>query len=378
MTSVAVVTEIKADEHRVGLTPTGARELVARGHRVLVQAGAGTGSSIPDDAYVAQGAVIVPDAAAAFARADVVVKVKEPQATEIALLRPGQVLFAYLHLAPDPEQTRGLIGSGATCIAYETVTDRHGRLPLLAPMSEVAGQIAAQAGAFMLMKPMRGRGTLLGRVPGVPAARVVVIGGGVAGRNAAEVAHGLGGSVTVLDRSIDRLRELAAAWGNRIETVFSSELTIEQLLPDADLVVGAVLVAGARAPWVIRREHLGLMKPGAVLVDISIDQGGCVETSRPTTHSQPTFAVDGVLHYCVANMPGAVPNTSTYALTNATLPYLAALCDKGAAAALRDDPGFMDGLSVAGGRLTSEPVAAAQGLDWTDPRAALEQGLRAA
>ncbi|MFN8110879.1 MAG: alanine dehydrogenase [Thermoleophilia bacterium] len=371
MTTVGVVTEIKPDEHRVGLTPAGARELVARGHRVLVQRGAGMGSAIADAEYTAQGAEIFPDAGGVFAAAELVVKVKEPQPAEIASLRPGQVLFTYLHLAPDPDQTRGLIRSGATCIAYETVTDRHGRLPLLAPMSEVAGQIAVQAGAFMLMRPMGGRGALLGRVPGVAAGRVMVIGGGVAGQNAAEVARGLGASVVVLDRSIERLRELDALWDGRIETIHSSALTIENLLPQMDLVIGAVLVAGARAPWVIRRPQLATMRRGGVLVDISIDQGGCFETSRATTHSAPTYEVDGVLHYCVANMPGAVPATSTYAHTNATLPYLLRLCDEGVTAALRSDPGLMRGLAVVGGHLVSEPVATSQGLAWMPPEAAL-------
>src|SRR4051794_29054050 len=357
MTIVGVPTEIKADEHRVGLTPTGVRELVARGHRVVVQAGAGEGSAIADADYTAQGATIAPDADAVFAAAELVVKVKEPQPVEIARLRPGQVLFTYLHLAPDAELTAGLVASGATCIAYETVTDARGRLPLLAPMSEVAGKIATQAGAFVLEKPMGGRGMLLGGVPGVAAGRVMVIGGGVVGQNAAEVAIGMGAEVYVLDRDIDRLRELEFLLNNRASTVFSSALAVEQLLPEVDLVIGAVLVHGAKAPRIITREQLSLMKRNAVLVDVSNDQGGCFETSRPTTHSEPTYEVDGVTHYCVANMPGAVPIPSTYALTNATLPYLLKLCDLGVRGALRSEPGFLDGLATAAGRLTSEPVA---------------------
>jgi len=375
MAFIGVPAEIKTDEHRVGLTPAGVRELVARGHEVVVQAGAGEGSAIADAAYAAQGATILPDADRVFAAADVVVKVKEPQTVEVDRLRAGQILFTYLHLAPDPQLTAGLLASGATCIAYETVTDASGRLPLLAPMSEVAGKIATQAGAFMLEKPMGGRGMLLGGVPGVAAGRVMVIGGGVVGQNAAQVAIGMGAEVYVLDRNIDRLRDLETMLGNRASTVYASTLGIEQLLPEVDLVIGAVLVHGARAPRVITREHLALMKQNAVLVDVSIDQGGCFETSRPTTHSDPTYEVDGVTHYCVANMPGAVPITSTYALTNATLPYVVKLCDLGVLGALQSDPGFLDGLATFAGRLTSAPVALDQGLDWTPPAEALERDL---
>jgi len=307
-----------------------------------------------------------------FAEADLIVKVKEPQPPEVARLRPGQVLFTYLHLAPDAELTAALVDSGATAIAYETVTDRHGRLPLLAPMSEVAGKIATQAGAFMLEKPMGGRGMLLGGVPGVAAGRVMVLGGGVVGQNAAEIAIGMGAEVYVLDRSIDRLRKLEFVLNNRASTVYSSALAIEQLLPEVDLVIGAVLVQGAKAPRLITRAQLGLMKRNAVLVDVSIDQGGCFETSRATTHSDPTYEVDGVTHYCVANMPGAVPITSTYALTNATLPYLVKLCDLGVHDALTTDPGFLAGLAAIGGRLTSEPVARDQEREFTSPAEALE------
>jgi alanine dehydrogenase len=370
---VGVPTEIKIDEARVALTPAGARELAQRGHEVLVQAGAGAGSAISDDAFRAQGAEIVPDAAAVFARADLVVKVKEPQPSEVELLEPRHTLFTYLHLAPARELTAGLLASGATCIAYETVTDAAGRLPLLAPMSEVAGKLAGQSGAFMLGKPLGGRGLLLGGVPGVAAGRVMVIGGGVVGQNAATIALGLGAEVYLYDRSLDRLRELEVAFGGRVSTCYASTLEIEQRLPEVDLVVGAVLVRGARAPHVISREQLALMKAGAVLVDVSIDQGGCFETSHPTTHTDPTYEVDGISHYCVANMPGAVPVTSTSALTNATLPYLIELAEQGPRAALAADPGFAAGLNVAAGKVTERAVARDQGLEWTSPEEALAE-----
>jgi alanine dehydrogenase len=363
--NVGVPTEIKADEYRVALTPSGVRELTDRGHSVCVQAGAGEGSAITDEHYVAQGATIVPDADAVFAEADLIVKVKEPQPAEVARLEPRHTLFTYLHLAPDPELTRGLLDSGATCIAYETVTDARGRLPLLAPMSEVAGKIATQAGAFMLEKPLGGRGLLLGGVPGVAAGKVMVIGGGVVGQNAAEIAIGLGAETYVYDRNIDRLRELEVLLNGRCSTCFASTLEIEQRLPDMDLVIGAVLIHGAKAPWVIRRSQLQMMKRNAVIVDVSIDQGGCFETSKPTTHSDPTYEVDGITHYCVANMPGAVPVTSTYALTNATMPFVVKLAEEGVHRALAADPGFMDGLNVAAGKLTYEPVARDQGLEYT-------------
>ena len=363
---VGVPTEIKADEYRVALTPSGVRELNDRGHEVVVQSGAGEGSSISDADYAAQGAQILPDADAVFAEAELIVKVKEPQPEEVARLEPRHTLFTYLHLAPDPEQTRGLLESGATAIAYETVEDARGRLPLLAPMSEVAGKVATQAGAFMLEKPLGGRGLLLGGVPGVPPGRVMVIGGGVVGLAAAQIAIGMGAETYVLDRSIDRLRELDVIVGNRCSTVFSSTLSIEQLLPEVDLVIGAVLVHGAKAPRVISRQQLELMKPHAVLVDVSIDQCGWFETSRPTTHSDPTYDVDGVTHYCVANMPGAVPITSTFALTNATMPYVVRLADRGLQALL-DDRGFLAGLNVCAGRLTCAPVADEQGLAAADP-----------
>jgi alanine dehydrogenase len=368
---VGVPTEIKTDEYRVALTPSGVRELTDRGHDVVVQAGAGEGSAIADDAYAAQGARIVADADAVFDQAELIVKVKEPQPPEVTRLTPRHTLFTYLHLAPDPELTRGLMDSGATCIAYETVTDEHGRLPLLAPMSEVAGKIATQAGAFMLEKPLGGRGLLLGGVPGVAAGKVMVIGGGVVGQNAAEIAIGLGAETYVYDRNIDRLRELEVLLNGRCSTCFASTLEIEQRLPDVDLVIGAVLVHGARAPHVIRRSQLALMKRNAVMVDVSIDQGGCFETSRATTHSDPTYEVDGITHYCVTNMPGAVPVTATYALTNATMPFVVRLAEEGVQPALESDPVFMAGLNVAAGKVTYEPVARDQGLDFTPPGDAL-------
>ncbi len=368
---VGVPSEIKTDEYRVALTPAGVRELADRGHRVFVQAGAGEGSGIADEAYAEQGAEIAPDAVAVFADAEMIVKVKEPQPEEVARLQSRHTLFTYLHLAPDAVLTQGLADSGATCIAYETVEDRHGRLPLLAPMSEVAGKIATQAGAFILEKPLGGRGILLGGVPGVPAAKVKIIGGGVVGMNAAFIAIGMEADVTVFDRNIDRLRDLDLAFGGRADTCFSSTLAVEEHLREADLVIGAVLVAGARAPHVVTREQLKLMKRHAVLVDVSIDQGGCFETSRATTHSAPTYEEEGITHYCVANMPGAVPVTSTWALTNATMPYVVKLADQGVNRALGADPGFMLGLNVAGGQVTYEPVARDQQLAYVAPDDAL-------
>jgi alanine dehydrogenase len=358
---VGVPTEVKSDEYRVAITPAGVRELVEHGHRLLIQRGAGEGSAIADADFEAQGASIVPDAAAVFSEAEMVMKVKEPQPPEVEMLREGQTLFTYLHLAPDPELTRGLQRSGATCVAYETVEDRHGRLPLLAPMSEVAGKIATQAGAFFLEKPLGGRGILLGGVPGVAAANVMVIGGGAVGFNAASIAIGMEADVFVFDVSLDKLRELDVAFAGRASTVYSSTLAIEEMLPRADLVIGAVLVHGAKAPHIIRREQLKLMRKNAVLVDVAIDQGGCFETSKPTTHGDPTFEVEGITHYCVANMPGAVPITATYALTNATLPYAVALADHGVDGATARDPGLALGLNVAGGEVTHRAVAEAVG-----------------
>jgi alanine dehydrogenase len=374
---VGVPTEIKEDEYRVALTPVGARELAEHGHDVLVQAGAGEGSAIADPAYEAQGARIVPDAASVFEAADMVLKVKEPQPPEVEMLRPEHTLFTYLHLAPAPDLTRGLQESGATCVAYETVEDSHGRLPLLAPMSEIAGKIATQAGAFFLEKPLGGRGILLGGVPGVAAATVMIIGGGAVGMNAAFIAIGMEADVFVYDVSIDRLRELDVAFGGRASTVYSSTLAIEEMLPRADLVIGAVLVHGARAPSVVRRKKLSLMKNQAVLVDVAIDQGGCFETSHPTTHRDPVFEVDGITHYCVANMPGAVPITATYALTNATLPYVLALADHGVAGAARRDPGLRLGVNVAAGRVTHPAVAEGVGVEHTPVEEVLDQRQKA-
>jgi alanine dehydrogenase len=358
---VGVPSEIKADEYRVAITPAGVRELSVRGHDVLVQAGAGEGSAMADEQFEAQGARIAADAGAVFAQAELLLKVKEPQPEEVRMLREGQALFTYLHLAAEPELARALQESGATCIAYETVEEEDGRLPLLAPMSEVAGKIATQAGAFMLEKPLGGRGILLGGVPGVAAATVLVIGGGVVGMNAAFIAIGMQADVFVFDRSIDRLRELEVAFGGRASTVYSSTLAIEEMLPSADLVIGAVLVPGARAPLTITGEQLRLMKKHAVLVDVSIDQGGCFQSSHPTTHSNPTFEVEGITHYCVSNMPGAVPITSTYALTNATLPYVIELADWGVERALARDSALQLGLNVAAGEITHTAVAAALG-----------------
>src|SRR3954463_4070353 len=369
---VGVPTEIKSDEYRVALTPAGVRGLVAHGHSVVVQSGAGDGSGITDADYVSQGAEILPDADAVFAAADMIVKVKEPQPEEVARLEPRHVLFTYLHLAPDAELTQGLLDSGATCIAYETVEDTRGRLPLLAPMSEVAGKIATQAGAFMLEKPLGGRGILLGGVPGVPAAKVKVIGGGVVGMNAAFIAIGMEADVTVFDRNIDRLRELDIAFGGRADTCFASTLAIEEHLVEADLVIGAVLVAGARAPHVITREQLRLMKRHAVLVDVSIDQGGCFETSRPTTHSNPTYEVDGITHYWVRNSPGGVPITSPFALTTAPLPYVTELADHGVREAIARDPGLRGGVNVAPGRVTHPAVAQGVGMPFTPVEEALQ------
>jgi alanine dehydrogenase len=369
---VGVVTEIKDDEYRVALTPAGARELAEHGHEVLIEAGAGEGSAIPDAEYLAQRARIAPDAAEVFGEADMVLKVKEPQSEEVELLRPEQTLFTYLHLAPMPGLTEALRESGATCIAYETVEDEQGRLPLLAPMSEIAGKLATQSGAFFLEKPLGGRGILLGGVPGVAPANVMIIGGGAVGLNAAFIAVGMEADVFVLDVDIDRLREIDLALAGRCSTVYSSTLAVEEMLPRADLVIGAVLVHGARAPHVVRRDQLSLMRRHAVLVDVAIDQGGCFETSRPTTHHDPTFEVDGVIHYCVANMPGAVPISSTFALTNATLPYVLALADRGVAEAARRDPGLRLGINIAGGRVTHPAVAEAVEVGYTPPEQVLD------
>ncbi len=361
---IGVPKEIKIHEYRVGLVPAGVRELIDAGHQVVVQTGAGSGIGFDDDAYKAAGAGIAATARDVFAEADLVIKVKEPQIAECRMLKPNQVLFTYLHLAADPAQARALIDSGATCIAYETVTAPDNSLPLLTPMSEVAGRMSIQVGANALQKANGGSGVLLGGVPGVAPAKVVILGGGVSGTHAAEMAVGLRADVTVVDRSVKRLRELSSQFGNQLSTMYSTALTIEALVRDADLVVGAVLIAGAAAPKLVTHAMIKRMKPGSVLVDIAIDQGGCFETSRPTTHAEPTFVLDGVIHYCVTNMPGAVPRTSTFALTNATLPYVRALADCGWRSALVKDVGLARGLNVHAGQVTHEAVAAALGLDY--------------
>lgn len=364
---IGVPKEIKVREYRVGLTPDGAAELTRAGHEVLVQTGAGEGVGFSDKAYEAAGAKIAPDAKAVFAGAELIVKVKEPQPSETAMLTPDHVLFTYLHLAPDPVQAEGLRKSGCIAIAYETVTDSDGRLPLLKPMSEVAGRMSIQVGAHCLEKTQGGRGMLLGGVPGVPPARVVILGGGVAGTHAAEMAAGARADVTVFDRSVKRLAELDAIFAGRIKTAFSTPAAVEKAVIEADLVIGAVLIPGAAAPKLVTRAMLKQMKDGAVLVDIAIDQGGCFETSKATTHDDPTFIVDGVVHYCVANMPGAVARTSTFALTNATLPFTLALANKGAKAALNADAHLARGLNVAHGEITYEPVAKDLGVPYVKP-----------
>jgi len=354
---VGVPREIKNHEYRVGLTPDSVRELKLHGHDIMVETEAGLGIGASDEEYRAAGAAVVDSAEEIFARAGVIVKVKEPQAGERRMLREGQVLFTYLHLAPDPEQTRDLVDSGAVCIAYETVTDGKGGLPLLAPMSQVAGRMSIQAGAHCLERAQGGEGVLLGGVPGVPPAKVVVIGGGVVGENAILMALGMGADVTVLDRNVEVLGRLDRRFGSSLKTAFSTRAALEQYVTDADLVIGAVLIKGAAAPKLINRDMLGRMRPGAVLVDVAIDQGGCFETSRPTTHAEPTYFVDGIVHYCVANMPGAVPRTSTHALNNVTLPYVLALADKGYKQALLENPNFREGLNICKGRITEPAVA---------------------
>ena len=360
--------EIKPQEFRVGMTPNAAMEAVAHGHEVLIETGAGVGAGFPDADYVAAGARIIGTAAEVFATADMIVKVKEPQAGERKMLREGQLLFTYLHLAPDPEQTHDLLASGCTAIAYETVTDRSGGLPLLAPMSEVAGRLAPQVGAWTLQKANGGRGVLMGGVPGVGPARVLVLGGGVVGTHAARIAAGMGADVTVLDRSLPRLRYLDDVFGGLFKTGYSSAGLLAELLPQADMVVGAVLIPGAAAPKLITRKQLGVMKPGSVLVDVAIDQGGCFETSRATTHQDPIYVVDGIMHYCVANMPGAVARTSTLALGNATMPFMLALADKGWKRACAEDPHLLAGLNVHAGQLTYAAVGEALGIATVDPK----------
>ncbi len=364
---IGVPTETKIHEYRVGLTPSSARELAAHGHEVLVQAGAGAGIGAADAAYEKAGARVVGTADEVFSAADMVVKVKEPQPAEIRRLRPGQVLFTYLHLAPDPAQAKGLLESGAVCIAYETVTKAGGGLPLLAPMSEVAGRMSIQAGAHCLEKSQGGMGTLLGGVAGVAPAKIVILGAGVVGTNAAQMAVGSGAAVVVIDRDIDALRRMDRLLGARAVTIHSNRDNVESHVRSADLVIGGVLIPGAAAPKLVTRALVAQMKPGAVVVDVAIDQGGCFETSRPTTHAEPTFVVDGVVHYCVANMPGAVPRTSTYALNNATLPFALQLADLGWKRALRENPHLAAGLNVCEGRLTHPEVGQALGLAWQAP-----------
>ena len=369
---IGVPKEIKVHEYRVGLTPAGVRELCGHGHQVIVQTQAGGGIGLSDAQYVAAGAQIVGDAKEIFARAEMVVKVKEPQPVECKMLREGQLLFTYLHLAPDPEQTKGLVASGCVAIAYETVTDGRGGLPLLAPMSEVAGRMSIQAGAHAMEKAQGGNGVLLGGVPGVAPADVIVIGGGVVGYNAARIAVGMGASVTILDRSLPRLNWLDTTFDGRLRTLFSTADALENAVIHSDLVIGAVLVPGAAAPKLVTRAMLKKMQPGAVVVDVAIDQGGCFETSRATTHQNPTYVEEGVVHYCVANMPGGVAHTSTFALTNATLPYAIALADKGYKKALLDDPNLREGLNVHLGRVTYKAVAEALGYDYISPQEALK------
>ncbi|WP_237155061.1 alanine dehydrogenase [Oryzibacter oryziterrae] len=368
---VGVPKEIKDHEDRVGLVPSSVRELVAAGHKVMVETNAGRGIAVDDAAYAAAGAVIVDSADEVFAKADMVVKVKEPQAVERKKLREGQILFTYLHLAPDPEQTRDLLASGATCVAYETVTAANGMLPLLAPMSEVAGRMAPQVGAAALENANGGMGILLGGVPGVLPAKVVILGAGVAGTNATLVAQGMGADVTVVDRSLDALRRIVASFGSRVKTAHSNAETIAQLVTDADLVISTVLVPGAAAPKLISRKLISEMKKGSAFVDVAIDQGGASETSKATTHSNPTYIIDGVVHYCVANMPGGVARTSTFALNNATLPFTLALANKGWKAALKDDIHLANGLNVHAGKLTYKAVADALGLAYTSTASVL-------
>jgi alanine dehydrogenase len=371
---VGVPSEIKVHEYRVGLTPGAVREYVAAGHTVVVQSGAGAGIMASDEVYRAAGAEIAATAKEIFAGCDMIVKVKEPQPTEWVQLRAGQLLFTYLHLAPDPEQAKGLIASGCTAIAYETVTDDRGTLPLLAPMSEVAGRLAIEAAGEAMRRSEGGAGILLGGVPGVPAGRVAVLGGGVVGTHAARMAVGLGAEVTIIDRSISRLRQLDEMFNGRVRTRYSTLETIDHEISIADAVIGAVLIPGASAPRLVTREMLKRMKPGSVLVDVAIDQGGCFETSRPTTHAEPTYVVDGIIHYCVANMPGAVPQTSAAALNNATLPYGLALANKGIAAlesSTETGRGLLAGLNVHEGKVTSRAVAESLNLDFVAPENAL-------
>lgn len=368
---IGVPKEIKNHEYRVGMTPASVREVIQHGHSVYVEQNAGNGIGFTDDDYAAAGATVLNTAAEVFAKAEMIVKVKEPLAVERAMLREGQILFTYLHLAPDLPQTQDLIKSKAICIAYETVTDARGGLPLLAPMSEVAGRMSIQAGARALEKSMAGRGMLLGGVPGVAPAKVVIIGGGMVGTNAAQMAVGLGADVTVLDRSVDVLRRINSQFNGAVKAIYSTVDALEQEVLAADLVIGGVLVPGAAAPKLVTADHIRRMKPGSAIVDVAIDQGGCVETSKPTTHAEPTYIVDDVVHYCVANMPGAVPRTSTFALNNATLPFIIRLANKGYKQALLDDRHLMNGLNVLNGHVTNQSVAEALGFPYVAPETAL-------
>ena len=368
---IGVPKEIKNHEYRIGLTPGGVHELVVNGHKVLVENNGGADIGFDNEQYIAAGATIVDTAEAIFAAADMIIKVKEPQPNECKMLRAGQILFTYLHLAPDPKQTQLLVESGATCIAYETVTDNQAGLPLLAPMSEVAGRMSIQAGAHHLEKAQGGLGSLLGGVPGVAPAKVLIIGGGVVGTQAARMAIGMGADVTILDRSLPRLRQLDVEFSGKLRCIYSTAASIEQYALEADLVIGAVLIPGAAAPKLLTREIISQMKKGAVIVDVAIDQGGCFETSKATTHEQPTYIVDGVVHYCVANMPGGVARTSTMALTNATLPFALALANKGAKKALLDDPHLLNGLNVHKGQVTYKAVADVLSYDYGNPKALL-------
>lgn len=370
---IGVPKEVKIHEYRVGMTPAGVRELTRRGHTVYVENNCGLGVGLHNRDFETAGAQVLPSAQDVFSQADMVVKVKEPQAHECKMLREGQLLFTYLHLAPDFTQTELLLESGCTAIAYETVTETQGGLPLLAPMSEVAGRMAIQAGAHALEKAQGGLGTLLGGVPGVAPAQVVVLGGGVVGINAARMALGMGAQVTVLDRNLSKLRELDSLYGPRLLTLFSNETTIEQSLAQADLVIGSVLIPGASAPKLVTREMLGLLKTGSVLVDVAIDQGGCFESSKPTTHENPTFIDSGIMHYCVTNMPGAVARTSTFALTNATLPYIVHLAERGVKKALQEDIHLRNGLNICGGKVTLEAVAQEQNKPFTPAETVLNQ-----
>ncbi|MBD0787033.1 alanine dehydrogenase [Vibrio sp. Y2-5] len=369
---IGVPKEIKNHEYRVGMIPSSVRELVSHGHQVLIETNAGNGIGISDNDYIASGASILPTAADIFAKAEMIVKVKEPQAVERALLKEGQILFTYLHLAPDFPQTEELIKSKAVCIAYETVTDNMGRLPLLAPMSEVAGRMSIQAGAQALEKSRGGCGLLLSGVPGVAPAKIVILGGGVVGANAARMAVGLRADVTIIDKNIDTLRKLDEEFQGSAKVLFSTKDTVEQNVLTADLVIGAVLIPGAAAPKLVTKQHISQMKAGSAIVDVAIDQGGCFETSHATTHAEPTYIVDDVVHYCVANMPGAVARTSTYALNNATLPYILKLANKGYQRALLEDSGLLNGLNVIHGKVTCKAVADAFQLDYVDPRQAIE------